>query len=51
MIKGEVRSEEVEMASLHFYFKNFFKIREERSSIVSKAELEAKEKLSERKCR
>lgn len=49
LIEEEVRSEEVGMSILHFYFENFFKIRGERNSVLSKADPLAKQELSEKK--
>ena len=37
------------MSKSHFYFENVFKIWRERNSTISKADLLAKQKLSERK--
>lgn len=42
LIEEKVRSEEVDMSSLHFYFENCFMIRGERNSISSKADFMAK---------
>lgn len=49
-IEEKVRREKVDVASLYSYFeKNVLKYGEKRNLIESKAELQAKEKLSERK--